>query len=135
MKNLLFGVSVALLLVSCNKNGEQIEAAKQKLASLGEDKAVIEKLDFKVHEVFDKDVYEKIQKLHNKRAEDLADVGAYEQSSAELKKVSDYLDLEDKAQNKTFYIVDAYRVEGDTLDKSHFYIDDKNHVLDFVIVK
>lgn len=135
MKKLLFGLSAALLLVSCNKNANQIEVVKQKLASYGEDKIVIDKYNFSVHEIFDRDVYVKIQKLHKEYADDLVEVGAYAQSTAELEKAGKYLDMEANAQNKTFYIVDAFRVEGDTLSKARFFINDKNEIIEHIRYK
>lgn len=135
MKKLLLGLSAALLLVSCSKDTERIEIVKEKMASIGKDKVVIDKFNFNILEVFDKDVYAKIQEQHKKYATNLAEVGAYEQSSAELEKVGKYIDLEAEAQNKTFYIVDAFRIEGDTLNKLRFFIDDKNKIIDFINYK
>ena len=135
MKKLLFGLSAALLLASCSDDADRIEIVKQKMASLGQDKVVIDKFNFEVLEVFDKDVYAKIQERHKKIANDLAEVGAYGQSSAELEKVGKYLDLETNAKNRTFYIIDAFRIEGDTLSKLRFFINDKNEIIEHIYYK
>lgn len=135
MKKLLLLAVGSMLVLSCTKNAEQVEASKKKLADLGIEKAILDKHKFTVNEVFDKDVYKKIENKLQRNADELKELGEYEASTKKLNEISKYLDLRDKATNKTFYIVDAYRVEGDTLNKSQLYLDDKNNVLDFIIYK
>jgi len=132
-KLLLLGASV-LLLASCTKHGEEIDATKQKLKEIGA--SSIDDYDFQTDEILGRDVYRQISEKHTKISKDFQDLGDYDNAKAELDESMKAMQIGGKNKDAKYVIVKAFLVKaGDTLHKTIFYIDDKNEVVDFTNVK
>jgi len=134
MKKIILFVTGTMLFVSCSKNAEQIDAAKAKLADMGDKNA--EQLDYTVTEVNSLDFYKKVSRSYRNSAEMLGELGEYDAAGEELKKSSKFLELADKDSDETYYIVTGLKVAaGDTIHRKIFYVDDKNQVVEFENLK
>ncbi len=134
MKKFFLLLSGVMLVASCSKNAEQVDAAKAKLAELGDKN--VEQLDFTVTEVKSLDVYKKISTSYQRSYRNLSELGELDAAGKQLETSSKYLTLAENNPDKTFYIVTGLQVAaGDTIHKKIFYIDDKNQVIDFENLK
>lgn len=90
----------------------------------------LEKYQFKVTEAFDKDVYKMVQKKYDENIKRDKSIGDLKSVGENYKIIENYLNLSINSTGKTFYKVQAYRIEEDTLNNKIVFIDNKNQVID-----
>ena len=121
---------IALLLISCSENKEQVEAAKAQLLTIRATPQTIEEYDFEVIELRDRDAYDMLAKKYQKGADGMDKFP--EVKSQQLDMAMSYLKKQGEAtENKMFYRVHAFRkVDRDTIDNFYIFLDDQNKYID-----
>jgi hypothetical protein len=126
MKRTILLISLITVFFSCTQNEKQIDVAKVKLIELNVSKAELDKYEFCVDEILEKDMYVFISDYYMAKGREWS-------SMDYLKKAEKYLNLISTAkEDKICYRVRALRIIGDTINDKTFFIDDKNTIVDYI---
>jgi hypothetical protein len=143
MKKIILLLTVAISLLSCSKNNQQLEVVKSDLKKKGVSEQELSMFSFNTTEILGKDAVDAKIKKFNLSYRNLLDFGNKSGNKKTIEAAVNYLDsvklaLKDYENLKDvkFYKVDAYRLSGnDTVALSRYYLTDKNKIYNLEYIR
>jgi hypothetical protein len=143
MKKIILLLTVAISLLSCSKNNQQLEVVKSDLKKKDVSEQELSMFSFNTTEILGKDAVDAKIKKFNLSYRNLLDFGNKSGNKKTIEAAVNYLDsvklaLKDYENLKDvkFYKVDAYRLSAnDTVALSRYYLTDKNKIYNLEYIR
>ncbi|MBE8727940.1 hypothetical protein [Flavobacterium hungaricum] len=128
MKKTISILVVTFMLFSCSKNNEQIEVVKNDLIKKNVSEKELAEFKFDIIDILGQDANKVMHRKFSKSYQDYFDMKSLDAAKNELNKMDTLVKGFPKIKDKKFYRVHAYRLAGDTVANSIYFITDKNKI-------